>query len=137
LTALSVGTGAPAMAAPGPNCGAYPPGHAYAIDTSSNFGSGRVVTVRRGAGILLFATISRNGENCSGRLVRFFVHGSREFRNGVPAYHLSATATTDSDGLAIVAKRATASFRWYAGYQSDNGTGVASSRGADRLVRVR
>jgi hypothetical protein len=131
LAALMVGTGSPASAAPGANCGSYPPGNAYGIRASTNHSTARTVTVKRGASVLFTARVFRNGENCSGRSVKFFVHGP-----GEAGYHLSAAATTDSTGLAVVTKTVTTSFRWYAAYTSDNGTGVASSRGADRLVQV-
>jgi hypothetical protein len=136
LAALMIGTGSPAMAAPGANCGSYPPGSAYGIRANTNGVTARVVTVKKGKTVRFTARVFRNGENCSGRLVRFYVHGPREFSNGVALYHQSGQATTNADGLAIITKTVVNNFRWYAAYASDNGTGTASSRGADRLVQA-
>jgi hypothetical protein len=136
LAAVMVGGASPATAAPGSNCGAYPPGNAYGMRANTNGITARAVPVRLGNTVRLTVRVFRNGENCSGRSVRFYVHGPREFRNGVAAYHLSATAVTNADGLAVVTKRVINSFRWYAAYTSDNGTGTIDSRGADRLVQA-
>jgi hypothetical protein len=136
LAALMVGTGSPASAAPGPNCGSYPPGNAYGIRATTNHVAQSVTRVRRGGSVLFTARVFRNGENCSGRSVQFFVHGPGEFTNGVAGYHLSATAVTDADGIAVVSKTVINSFRWYAAYTSDNGTGIASTRGGDRLIQA-
>jgi hypothetical protein len=137
LAALSIATGAPASAQPGANCGAYPPGNAYGIRATSNHVAQRVTPVRRGNSVLFTARVFRNGENCSGRSVSFFVHGPHEFNaDGSAAYHLSAKATTDADGIAVYSKTVINSFRWYAAYQSDNGTGIVSTRGGDRLIQA-
>ncbi|GAC1611908.1 MAG: hypothetical protein NVS3B26_29460 [Mycobacteriales bacterium] len=133
LLAVTVGLGAPALAA-GSDCGAYPPGSAYGLRASTNHVADRYVTVRRGASVMLTARVFRNGVNCSGRRVDFFVHGPGEFSNGQAAYHYSGSATTDSNGIAVLTKTVVNDFRWYAGYTSDNGTGVVNTRGADRDV---
>lgn len=137
LVAVTLIGAAPASAQPGANCGAYPPGNAYGIRASTNGVPLAVTRVRRGNTVLFTARVFRNGENCSGRSVVFFAHGPREFNaDGSAAYHVSARATTDADGLAVVTKTVTNSFRWYAAYQSDNGTGIASTRGGNRLVQA-
>jgi hypothetical protein len=136
LAALAIGTGSPAMAQPGANCGAYPPGQAYGIRANTNHITADVVRVRRGGTVLFTARVFRGGENCSGRSVVFFVHGPGEFVNGVAAYHRSGSAVTDGDGIAVLSRTVVNSFRWYAAYQSDNGTGIASTRGGNRLVQV-
>lgn len=140
LTAIAaplaaVALSAPASAQPGSECGAYPPGNAYGLRGSHNGSSARHITVPKGGNVDLAARVFRNGENCSGRSVTLFVHGPRDFnRDGSPAYHVSGYATTDSFGLAHVNKTVSTSFRWYFGYTSDNGTGIATNRGADMLV---
>jgi hypothetical protein len=135
LLALSVATGSPATAQPGANCGAYPPGHAYGIRATTNHGPARTVTAKRGNSVLLTARVFRNGENCSGRSVKFFVHGPNEFNgDGSPRYHLTGSAVTDANGIAVLSRRVINSFRWYASYDSDNGTGTTTTRGADRLI---
>jgi hypothetical protein len=136
LAALMIGTGSPALAAPGPNCGSYPAGQSYGIRANTNHITAEVVTVHKGATVLFTARIFRGGENCSGRLVVFFVHGPGEFVNGVAAYHRSGSAVTDGDGIAVLSKTAVNSFRWYAAYTSDNSTGIVSTRGGNRLVNV-
>ena len=129
---------APAIAEPGPNCGSYPPGNAYGLRANVGGTVGvRVTRVPTGESVTLTARVFRNGETCSGRKVGFWIHGPREFYpDGTPKYHLSGTATTNADGIASITRTVSNSFRWYADYVSDNGTGVASSRGADRLIRA-
>jgi hypothetical protein len=136
LAAAAIGFGAPAAsAAPGANCGAYPPGQMYGMRVSANNSKERAVRVPIGQTVSLAARVYRGGENCSGRRVALFVHGPGEFAsNGEAAYHLSGYATTDAFGLARIDKTVINSFRWYFGYTSDNGTGVIDTRGADRLV---
>ncbi|MBK5306425.1 MAG: hypothetical protein JJD92_07035 [Frankiaceae bacterium] len=137
LAAVMVGGASPATAQPGANCGAYPPGNAYGIRANTNGITARVVQVRTGSTVRFTARVFRNGENCSGRRVVFFVHGPREFNaDGSSAYHASASAITDNTGLAVVIKTVSNSFRWYAGYSSDNGTGIASTKGGDRLIQA-
>jgi hypothetical protein len=138
LALLAVGIGSPASAAPGPNCGDYPAGQRYQIRASTNHSTARTVTVAKGSTVSLTARVLRGNENCSGRSVSFFLHGPGEFNaDGSSAYHLTGKATTNADGIAILQKKAVNNFRWYASYASDNGTGIASSKGADRLVQVR
>lgn len=140
LAALSIATGAPASATPGPNCGDYPAGQAYGIRATTNHVAQAVTQVPKGHTVLFTARVFRGGENCSGRTVGFYVHGPREFvtidGQRIPAYHLSGSAVTDGDGIAVLSKTVINSFRWYAAYNSDNGTGTASTRGGDRLIQA-
>lgn len=131
-------TGSPASAEPGANCGSYPPGNAYGLRANVAGTVGvRVTRVRTGGAVTLTARVFRNGEVCSGRKVGFWIHGPREFYpDGTAKYHLTGTAVTDGNGIASITRTVSNSFRWYAEYSSDNGTGVASSRGADRLVQA-
>lgn len=138
LMALSIATGAPASAAPGANCGSYPPGNAYGLRANIAGTVGvRVTRVKKGNTVTMTARVFRNGEVCSGRKVGFWIHGPREFySDGSPKYHLTGTATTDGNGIASLSRTVINSFRWYADYVSDNGTGVVNTRGADRLVQA-
>lgn len=138
LAALGIVGAAPASAQPGSNCGSYPPGQAYGMRANVSGTIATRVTQRRiGDSVALSARVFRGGENCSGRSVRFYVHGPREFNSdGSSRYHLTGTSTTDANGIAIVTRTVINSFRWYAEYSSDNGTGVATSRGADRLIQA-
>jgi hypothetical protein len=136
VVAMTLIGAAPANAQPGANCGSYPPGQAYGIRATTNHVAQTVTQVKKGGTVLFTARVFRGGENCSGRSVVFFVHGPGEFVNGVPGYHVSARATTDANGIAVYSKTVLNSFRWYAAYQSDNGTGIVSTRGGDRLVQA-
>jgi hypothetical protein len=127
-----------ASAQPGSNCGAYPPGNAYGMRVSVNGNNVvRSVKIEKGDDVVLGARVFRNGENCSGRSVKFYVHGPGENNpDGSAKYHLSAIVPTDETGLAEANKEVKNSFRWYATYTSDNGTGTVSTRGGDRLIQA-
>jgi hypothetical protein len=131
-------TGSPASAEPGPNCGSYPPGNAYGLRANVAGTVGvRVTRVAKGHTVVLTARVFRNGEVCSGRKVGFWIHGPREFYpDGTPKYHLTGSAITDGRGIASISRTVINSFRWYAEYVSDNGTGVVNRRGADRLIQA-
>ncbi len=124
--AVVTGTASPAVAAPGANCGDYPAGLAYQIRVSP---AGR--TVDPGSKVVLSARVLRNGEVCSGREVRFYTHGPREFKivNGrrLPAYHLSGTDVTDGTGLASITVTSINDFRFFGSYNADNSINNATS----------
>jgi hypothetical protein len=135
--AVLTATTSPAIAEPGPNCGAYPAGLAYQIRVSRTPGG----KVGRNSPVTLFARVLRNGEICSQRNVRFYTHGPSpaEFKveNGrrLPIYHLSGSDTTDSTGLARLTVTSINDFRFFASYNmtsAENGGSIAVSnaRGA-------
>ena len=155
LAALSLAaltTGAPsASAASGPNCGSYPAGQFYTMRTSqvpltsiSSVGT-KLTVIKHGASVTLGVRLLRNGEQCSGKTVRFYAHGRYDFdANGNPTYHLSRTLVTDSTGLIHTTyTNRQSDFRWFGDFRINptinhavsNASG-AKSTGQD-LVQVR
>jgi hypothetical protein len=125
----------PASAA-APPCGSYPPGNAYGLHASGP------QSAQPGRTVALKAILSHNGERCAQRKVLIAVHGPQDFRTNsqgqrVPTYHIWSGndgvhgpygRTTDANGVATFnVTMPGQDFRWYAIYNSDNGTGQANT----------
>lgn len=127
----TVATAGPATAAPGSNCGAYPPGQAYGIRRNPNY-----ALVNRGAVVSLSARVFRGGENCSERRVGFYQRNRGASQFALPEANKTTTLNGGTaTGLAIVKVRANDDFRWFANYNSS--ASVIGARSSGALVQVR
>ena len=125
VAVTAVGTATPASAAPGANCGAYPPGQAYGMRVSPGYAK-----VNRGAIVRLSARVYRGGENCSGRSVGIY----RRYA-GQTQFHLDFRLVTNADGLAETRTAVVRDFRFFGNYNSSAST--VGARSAAGLVQVR
>lgn len=88
--------------------------------------------IRHGSSVTVGVRLIKGSLLCGGKHLYLYVHGIRDYTNGVATYHLSRTGTTDSNGL----------IRWtYTNQQNDfrfyarlEGTSITSPRG---LIQVR
>lgn len=125
VAVTAIGTATPASAAPGANCGAYPPGQAYGMRINPGYAK-----VHPGTIVRLSARVYRGGENCSGRAVGFY----RRYAGQV-LFHLDFRTLTNADGLSEVRTAAVRDFRFFGNYNSSSNTIGARSPGG--LVQVR
>lgn len=126
---MAVTTAAPATAAPGPNCGAYPSGQAFGMAVSQT-----AQQIRKGGSVTLLVTLTRGGEACSGKSVNFYVHGFTDWSRWSTCHgsvtgacsdnkfieHYSGSAVTDGNGVARKTySNVQSDFRWMGFYYTN------------------
>lgn len=90
--------------------------------------------IPKGGQITIGARLFKGNLYCGGRHLYLYVHGIRDFSNGVATYHISKTGTTTPTGLVQwTYNNQTTDFRFYA-YLEGSGGQVNSPRG---LIQVR